>query len=161
MSPLLALSSASSHLVSSLITGLDRTLSSRPRSFSSSSLRLPLALTTMVMRWACSTCWLRGVFLSVSALEVSYEGSRDAWYKFLAQTLMYLFLPGEYPAGSVGCAESSGELKRGTRNRWFILFTNSMIDVGFVIGAFIPCTCASLSRSVALQLSAHRLTPFF
>ncbi|KAJ3499099.1 hypothetical protein NLG97_g616 [Lecanicillium saksenae] len=50
---------------------------------------------------------------------------------------------GEYPAGSVGCAESSGELKRGTRNRWFILFTNSMIDVGFVIGAFIPYVVAA------------------
>jgi hypothetical protein len=48
-------------------------------------------------------------------------------------------LIGEYPAGSVGCAETSGELKSGTRNRWFILFTNTMIDWGFVIGAFVPC----------------------
>ncbi|KAL6365889.1 hypothetical protein LRP88_00471 [Fusarium phalaenopsidis] len=45
---------------------------------------------------------------------------------------------GEYPAGSVGCAESSSQMKKGTRNRWFILFTNSMIDFGFVIGAFVP-----------------------
>lgn len=30
-------------------------------------------------------------------------------------------------------------MKKGTRNRWFILFTNSMIDFGFVIGAFVPC----------------------
>jgi hypothetical protein len=49
------------------------------------------------------------------------------------------YLKGEYPAGSVGCAESTGELKKGTRHRWFILFTNSMIDWGFVFGAFIPC----------------------
>jgi hypothetical protein len=35
---------------------------------------------------------------------------------------------GEYPAGSVGCAESTGELKEGTRNLWFIMFTNTMID---------------------------------
>lgn len=35
---------------------------------------------------------------------------------------------GEYPAGSVSCAESTGELKSGSRNMWFILFTNSMID---------------------------------
>lgn len=46
---------------------------------------------------------------------------------------------GEYPAGSVGCAETSGKMKAGTRHRWFILFTNSMIDFGFVIGAFVPC----------------------
>ena len=49
---------------------------------------------------------------------------------------------GEYPAGSVGCAESSGELKAGTRNRWFVLFTNVQIDFGFVIGAFVPMIVA-------------------
>lgn len=50
---------------------------------------------------------------------------------------------GEYPAGSVGCSESSGELKSGTRNRWFILFTNTAIDVGFVVGAFVPYVVAA------------------
>jgi len=35
---------------------------------------------------------------------------------------------GEYPAGSVGCAEQTGQLKSGTRNMFFIWFTNSMID---------------------------------
>lgn len=50
---------------------------------------------------------------------------------------------GEYPAGSVSCSESSGELKSGTRNRWFILFTNTAIDVGFVAGAFIPYVVAA------------------
>lgn len=50
---------------------------------------------------------------------------------------------GEYPAGSVGASESSAELKSGTRNRWFILFTNSAIDVGFVAGAFVPYVVAA------------------
>ncbi|RYP90020.1 hypothetical protein DL770_003865 [Monosporascus sp. CRB-9-2] len=54
---------------------------------------------------------------------------------------------GEYPAGSVSCAESSGELKKGTRNRWFILFTNSMIDWGFVIGAFVPYVVAAAAHN--------------
>ncbi|RYP56768.1 hypothetical protein DL769_009862 [Monosporascus sp. CRB-8-3] len=54
---------------------------------------------------------------------------------------------GEYPAGSVSCAESSGELKEGTRNRWFILFTNSMIDWGFVIGAFVPYVVAAAAHN--------------
>ncbi|GJN72698.1 MFS phospholipid transporter [Purpureocillium lilacinum] len=54
---------------------------------------------------------------------------------------------GEYPAGSVGCAESSGELKKGTRNRWFILFTNSMIDLGFVFGAFVPYVVAAAAHN--------------
>lgn len=50
---------------------------------------------------------------------------------------------GEYPAGSVGCSEASAELKAGTRNRWFILFTNTAIDVGFVVGAFVPYVVAA------------------
>ncbi|CAJ2505246.1 Uu.00g126400.m01.CDS01 [Anthostomella pinea] len=54
---------------------------------------------------------------------------------------------GEYPAGSVSCAESTGELKGGTRNRWFILFTNSMIDWGFVIGAFVPYVVAAAAHN--------------
>jgi MFS family permease len=54
---------------------------------------------------------------------------------------------GEYPAGSVGCAESSGQMKKGTRNRWFILFTNSMIDFGFVIGAFVPYVVAAAAHN--------------
>jgi MFS family permease len=45
---------------------------------------------------------------------------------------------GEYPAGSVACAESTGELKEGHRNRWFILFTNTQIDLGFVVAALVP-----------------------
>ena len=59
----------------------------------------------------------------------------------------------------MGCAESTGELKSGTRNTWFILFTNTMIDwvspppplcwrlanreKGFVIGAFVPYVVAA------------------
>jgi len=44
---------------------------------------------------------------------------------------------GEYPAGSVGCAESTGELKEGSRNKWFILFTNVQIDLAFFISAIV------------------------
>ena len=36
---------------------------------------------------------------------------------------------GEYPSGSVACAEATTEQKRGTRNRWFVLFTNVCINV--------------------------------
>lgn len=38
----------------------------------------------------------------------------------------------------MGCAESTGELESGTRNRWFILFTNVQIDLGFVVAAIVP-----------------------
>lgn len=39
---------------------------------------------------------------------------------------------------SVACAESTGELKEGHRNRWFIFFTNFAIDAGFVVAALVP-----------------------
>ncbi|OAP60365.1 hypothetical protein AYL99_05367 [Fonsecaea erecta] len=55
-------------------------------------------------------------------------------YRFL----IGLGIGGEYPAGSVGAAESTGELKKGHRNRWFILATDFQIDLGFVISAFVP-----------------------
>jgi MFS family permease len=81
----------------------------------------------------------------------------------------YLTILGEYPAGSVGCAESSGQMKKGTRNRWFILFTNSMIDFGFVIGAFVPCSSPqafnktatdTLQMLLPLQLTIPTSAPF-
>lgn len=62
----------------------------------------------------------------VLELEVRSEVSRREIIRNFSP-LTYFFI-GEYPAGSVGCAESTGELKSGTRNRWFILFTNTMID---------------------------------
>ncbi|KAK0709508.1 major facilitator superfamily domain-containing protein [Lasiosphaeria miniovina] len=58
---------------------------------------------------------------------------------------------GEYPAGSVGCAESTGELKAGSRNLWFIMFTNTMIDWGFVIGAFVPYVVAAACNNEHLS----------
>lgn len=37
----------------------------------------------------------------------------------------------------MGCAESTGELKEGTRNKWFILFTNVQIDFAFLVSAIV------------------------
>ena len=42
------------------------------------------------------------------------------------------------PAGSLAAAESTGELKTGHRNRWFIFATDFQIDLGFVVSAFVP-----------------------
>ena len=72
---------------------------------------------------------------------------------------------GEYPAGSVACSEATGELKSGTRNRWFILFTNVMIDWGFVIGAFVPylmvviCTSDHLRAAWRISLGLGVIPP--
>lgn len=82
------------------------------------------------------------IVFTILATASYYHGDPVGMFNILTayRFLVGIGIGGEYPAGSVGCAESSGELKEGTRNRWFILFTNSMIDWGFVLGAFVPCT---------------------
>ena len=65
-------------------------------------------------------------------------------YRFL----LGIGIGGEYPAGSVAAAEASGETKRGTRNTWFVMFTNVAIDWGFVIGAFVSVTANVISTIV-------------
>ncbi|CZR52209.1 related to GIT1-Glycerophosphoinositol transporter also able to mediate low-affinity phosphate transport [Phialocephala subalpina] len=80
------------------------------------------------------------VFAALGAGSYGYHGSLQGMFAALTayRFLVGIGIGGEYPAGSVACSEATGELKSGTRNRWFILFTNVMIDWGFVIGAFVP-----------------------
>ncbi|KAI0155301.1 MFS general substrate transporter [Xylariaceae sp. FL1272] len=78
-----------------------------------------------------------------------YKGQAIGMFNILAAWRFFvgIGIGGEYPAGSVSAAESTGELSAGTRNRWFILFTNSMIDFGFVIGAFVPYVVAAAASN--------------
>ena len=83
------------------------------------------------------------VFAALGAGSYGAKGSTQGLFAALTayRFLVGIGIGGEYPAGSVACSESSGEMKSGTRNRWFILFTNVMIDWGFVIGALVPYIC--------------------
>lgn len=80
------------------------------------------------------------IFAALSAGSYGANGSVPGLFTTL--TIYRFFLGvgigGEYPAGSVAAAESAGELKRGHRNRWFIMFTNVQINLGFVLAAFVP-----------------------
>ncbi|PNS15121.1 Cell division control protein 45 [Sphaceloma murrayae] len=80
------------------------------------------------------------IFAALSAGSYGAGGSQGGLFAALTayRFLTGIGIGGEYPAGSVGCAESTGELKEGTRNRWFILFTNVQIDLGFVVAAIVP-----------------------
>ncbi|KAK8217485.1 glycerophosphoinositol permease [Zalaria obscura] len=83
------------------------------------------------------------IVLLFAALGAGSYGAGGSIGGLLAALTAYRFflgigIGGEYPAGSVGCAESTGELKSGTRNRWFIMFTNVQIDFGFVVAAIVP-----------------------
>ncbi|TQN64194.1 Glycerophosphocholine permease GIT4 [Colletotrichum shisoi] len=74
-----------------------------------------------------------------------FKGDAVGMFNILAAWRFFvgIGIGGEYPAGSVGAAESTGELKSGSRNLWFLMFTNTMIDWGFVIGAFVPYVVAA------------------
>ncbi|PGH11044.1 hypothetical protein AJ79_05086 [Helicocarpus griseus UAMH5409] len=82
------------------------------------------------------------ILIIFAALSAGSYGAGTQYGLFTALTVYRFFLGvgigGEYPAGSVAAAESTGELKKGHRNRWFIMFTNFQIDFGFVVAALVP-----------------------
>ncbi|KAF3917136.1 hypothetical protein ABW20_dc0108134 [Dactylellina cionopaga] len=83
------------------------------------------------------------ILIVFAALCAGAYGAGGTVGGLLAALTAYRFLlgigiGGEYPAGSVACSEATADLKSGTRNRWFIIFTNVMIDFGFVVSAFAP-----------------------
>ncbi|WEW58207.1 glycerophosphoinositol permease [Emydomyces testavorans] len=80
------------------------------------------------------------IFAALGAGSYGAGGSQSGLFAALTAYRFFLGvgIGGEYPAGSVAAAESTGELKEGHRNRWFIMFTNFQIDFGFVVSAFVP-----------------------
>lgn len=54
--------------------------------------------------------------------------------------LLGIGIGAEYPCGSVAASEQSEEqgIAKNAQHRWFALATNTMIDFGFVIAAFVP-----------------------
>ncbi|KAM5341170.1 hypothetical protein ACJ41O_015279 [Fusarium nematophilum] len=112
-----------------------------------------LAFGYLSDRWSRSNALLTSTIILVlfTALATGsyYKGQAEGMFAMLTAWRFFvgIGIGGEYPAGSVGCAESTGELKQGQRHRWFILFTNTMINWGFVIGAFVPYVVAAAARN--------------
>lgn len=95
-----------------------------------------------------------------AALCAGAYGANDSIYGLFAALTAYRFfigigISGEYPAGSVACAENTGELKEGHRNRWFIMFTNFQIDFAFVISAFVPMILALIFTEDHLRAASR------
>lgn len=57
----------------------------------------------------------------------------------------------EYPSGSTAAAEASALLPPKKRNRWFVWFTNFMIDFGFVVSAIVPLVLVKIFGEDNLQ----------
>lgn len=95
------------------------------------------------------------VFAALCAGSYGAGGSIGGLFSALAAYRFFLGIGigGEYPAGSVGCSESTGELKSGTRNRWFVLFTNVQIDFGFVVAAIVPMIVVLITTESHLRVA--------
>ncbi|KDQ13590.1 hypothetical protein BOTBODRAFT_33597 [Botryobasidium botryosum FD-172 SS1] len=86
-----------------------------------------------------------GIVAVFSALSAASKGAGGTVNGMLQALIAYRFLLGigvgaEYPCGSVAASEQSEEagINKKAQHRWFALATNSMIDFGFVISAFVP-----------------------
>jgi MFS family permease len=92
------------------------------------------------------------IFAALGAGSWGANGTAPGLFAALTayRFLLGIGIGGEYPAGSVGCAESTGELKEGHRNRWFIMFTNVQIDLGFILGALMPTIIAAANSNLTV-----------
>lgn len=89
------------------------------------------------------------VFAIMVTGAYGYKGSTEGMFAALTAYRFFLGIGigGEYPAGSVGAAEHSGSLKSGTRNGFFILFTNVQIDLGFLVAPLTAMIVVSSQTS--------------
>ncbi|KAF5392345.1 hypothetical protein D9757_001441 [Collybiopsis confluens] len=86
-----------------------------------------------------------GIVAFFSLLSAASEGAHHHVGGTLAMLSACRFLLGigvgaEYPCGSVSASEQTEQksINKNAQHRWFALATNSMIDFGFVVAAFVP-----------------------
>ncbi|KAF9451867.1 MFS Git1p-related glycerophosphoinositol and glycerophosphocholine permease [Macrolepiota fuliginosa MF-IS2] len=86
-----------------------------------------------------------GIVALFSGLSAASSGAGGSLSGMLSMLIAMRFLIGigigaEYPCGSVSASEQSEEpgISKNAQHRWFALATNTMIDFGFVISAFVP-----------------------
>ncbi|KAG6373443.1 major facilitator superfamily domain-containing protein [Boletus reticuloceps] len=82
------------------------------------------------------------VFAGLSAASSGAHGSFGGLIAMLSacRFLIGIGIGAEYPCGSVSASEQTEEegIAKNAQHRWLALATNTMIDFGFVIGAFVP-----------------------
>ncbi|KAH8118254.1 MFS Git1p-related glycerophosphoinositol and glycerophosphocholine permease [Phellopilus nigrolimitatus] len=85
------------------------------------------------------------IVMIFSGLSAASSGAHHSLKGMLAMLSACRFLLGigigaEYPCGSVAASEQTEEegIAKNAQHRWFALATNSMIDFGFVVAAFVP-----------------------
>jgi len=83
------------------------------------------------------------ILVVFSALSAGAYGAGGSTSGMLAALAAYRFLLGigigaEYPSGSVAASEATSEVKKGHRHALFVMVTDFVIDLGWVLGGFVP-----------------------
>lgn len=80
-----------------------------------------------------------------SALSAASTGSNDSVSGMLAMLCTCRFLLGigvgaEHPCGSVSASEQTEQegIAKNAQHRWLVLATNTVLDLGFIVAAFVP-----------------------
>ncbi|KAJ7220145.1 MFS Git1p-related glycerophosphoinositol and glycerophosphocholine permease [Mycena pura] len=86
-----------------------------------------------------------GIVSFFSLLSAASSGANHSIRGLLAMLITCRFFLGvgigaEYPCGSVSCSEQTEgkSIAKNAQHRWFALATNCMIDLAFVVSAFVP-----------------------
>ncbi|KAI5981485.1 major facilitator superfamily domain-containing protein [Pisolithus marmoratus] len=83
-----------------------------------------------------------GVFSALSAGSVGVKDSVSGTIAFLCvcRFIIGVGVGAEYPCGSVSASEQTEQegIAKNAQHRWLVLATNTMIDAGFVVAAFVP-----------------------
>lgn len=101
-----------------------------------------LLADTIGRKWGMLICSAGLIIFSILAAGAWGAGSSTGGlfaalvaYRFL----IGIFIGGEYPCGSVACAENTEQdnIKKTRQQAWFVLATNSCIDVAFILAPFV------------------------
>jgi MFS family permease len=105
---------------------------------------------------------LGGMLAMLSAMRYvirqGASGGREL-IKNIVRFLLGIGVGAEYPCGSVSASEQSEEpgINKKAQHRWFTLATNSMIDFGFVVAAFVPFVLYKMCVFAILHLPCRML----
>ncbi|KAI9478295.1 MAG: major facilitator superfamily domain-containing protein [Benjaminiella poitrasii] len=77
-----------------------------------------------------------GAALSCASSGTSVNGM--LWMMIISRGILGVGVGGEYPCSSVSAGESADEVSPGKRGGLFVMVTNFVIDLGYVVSAIVP-----------------------
>ncbi|KAI8059106.1 major facilitator superfamily domain-containing protein [Gongronella butleri] len=90
-----------------------------------------------------------GAALSAASSGPTPEGL--LWMMVVARGVLGVGVGGEYPCSSVSAGESADEVSPGSRGKLFVLVTNFVIDLGYVVSAIVPVVLLAIFTEANLE----------